>query len=121
MFRKKKISELKLELKQKKIKELVGSMLSNGDVEVYYGPISMEFYIIDRENEVYICISDRSVKLSNHSYLYEVSLPLSIVEGFIKIARQSVQDKVENVKKELIKNEVDLIDKLKKYYEAPKQ
>lgn len=117
MFRKKNVSELKLELKQKKVKQLIESMLSTDSVEVYYAPVSFEYFLVDNFNKTYINISDSSVKISNHLYLYEVFLARSVLEDLCNKARDRVQSKVEIIKKSLVKNEMELIDKLKEQYE----
>ena len=66
--RKKSVNELKLELKQKKIGELLDTMLES-EVEVHFAPISNEYFIIDKQKEINICLSSSSVRIANHKYL----------------------------------------------------
>ena len=113
--RKKSINELKLELKQKKLGELVDAMLAS-NTEVHYAPISQEYFIIDKDNEVHVCLSESSIRVANHSYLYEVTLSAHAMTKYLVKAKQKVEDRTKEIKKELFKNEVDLIDKVKEIY-----
>ena len=113
--RKKSVAELKLELKRKKISELVDAMLAS-EIEVHYAPISQEYFIIDKSNQVNICLSDNSIRVANHAYLYEVNFSMGTMAELIKKAKQKVEEKTTAIKKELFKNEVELIDKVKKLY-----
>jgi effector-binding domain-containing protein len=113
--RKKNREELRFKLKGKKIEELIDEMLEN-DLEINSAPISDEHFIIDREKQISICIKNSSVKISNHSYLYEVSLPLKATEVLIRKIKEKVQQRSDEIKKELFKNEYDLIGKIKELY-----
>lgn len=115
--RKKTRAELKLELKQKKISELIDSML-DASTEIHFAPISKEYFIIDKENEINICLSESSVRIANHYYLYEVNFSLGSMEKYMTKAKQKVEDKASRIKKELFKNEIELIDKIKELYES---
>lgn len=113
--RKKNREELRFKLKGKKIEELVEEMLDN-DLEINSAPISDEHFIIDREKQIFICIKNSSVKISNHKYLYEVTLPLKDTERLMKKVKEKVQQRSDEIKKELFKNEYDLIGKIKELY-----
>lgn len=116
MWKKRKsLAALKIKLKQKKIKELIDSMLL-ANVEVRSAPISREYFLIDKENRVNILISESSVKICNHDYLYEVSVSANEAAVFIKKIQNKIQQQSEELKKELFKNEVNLIDKIKSIY-----
>lgn len=116
MFKRRKDrGELRFQLKSKKIEELVDDMLAS-DLEINCAPISDENFIIDREKQIFICIKNSSVKISNHQYLYEVTLPLKDTDRLIKKIREKVQQRSDAIKKELFKNEYDLIGKIKELY-----
>ena len=115
-FKKKKnISTLKLELKQKKVGELIDTMLK-ADLEIHFAPLSDEYFILDRERSISICISDSFVKIANHSYLYEVPFSLSAATIYMNKVRDKIQEKAENIKKNLFRNEIDLIGNLTEMY-----
>lgn len=117
MFKRKKtITNLKLELKKKKIKEVLELMLDS-DSEVHYAPITKEYFIIDKKNELNICLSEDSVKISNHMFLYEVSFSLELATKYMNIAKQKVEDRAMKIKGNLFKNQVELLNNLKKLYE----
>lgn len=116
-FKKKKnMSELKIELKQKKICELISTLLDS-DTEIHFAPISNEYFIVDKEKQISVWLSDRAVKISNHQYLYEVTFKLSLMEKYMNKAKNKVEEKTTKIKKDLFKNEVDLIDKIKNLYD----
>lgn len=116
---KKKISKLKLELKQKKVGELIDTMLKS-NLDIHYAPLSQEYFILDRERSISICISDSSVRISNHKYLYEVPFSLNVATIYINKVRDKIQEKAESIKKDLFRNEVDLINQITKIYETDK-
>jgi len=114
--RKKSMSELKLELKQKKICGLIDKLL-NSNSEIYFAPISNEYFIIDKDKQINAWLSDTSVRIANHQYLYETNLKLSSMEKYMKKAKNKVEEKTIQIKKELFKNEIDLINKISSLYE----
>lgn len=113
--RKKSVEELKLELKQKKIGELIDSMLES-NIDIHYAPISDEYFVIDKVNQISICLSHTSVRIANHEYLYEVNFSGNTTFKYMTKAKQKVEDRAKKIKKDLYKNEVDLIDKIKSLY-----
>lgn len=113
--RKKSVNELKLELKQKKIGELLDGMLDS-EVEVHFAPISDEYFIIDKEKQISICLSNSSVKIANHQYLYEVNFSGNTMIKYMSKAKDKVEERTRAIKKELFKNEVELIEKIKNLY-----
>jgi len=114
--RKKSMSELKLELKQKKICELISTLLDS-DTEIHFAPISNEYFIIDKDKQINVWLSSTSVRIANHQYLYEVTFKLSSMEKYMKKAKNKVEQKTKQIKKELFKNEIDLITKISSLYE----
>lgn len=114
--KKKKVSELKLELKQKKIGSLIDAMLE-ANLEIHYAPLSKEYFILDRDKSISVCLSEDSVRISNHDYLYKVPFSLITADIYIDKVRKKIQEKAENIKKNLFKNEINLIDKITELYE----
>jgi hypothetical protein len=113
--RKKTVDELKLELKQKKIGELIESMLES-NIDIHYAPVSDEYFMIDKDNQLSICLSSSSIRIANHQYLYEVNFSGNDTFKYMEKAKQKVEEKAKNIKKGLYKNEVELIDRLKGFY-----
>lgn len=115
-FKKKKtVGELRFIVKEKKIAELVDVMLSS-DLELHTAPLSDEYYILDRRNEIYIWLTLSSIKIANHDFRYEVSLSGAEVDLLIKKVKKKIQSNSDSIKAELFKNEVGLIDKIKNLY-----
>ena len=115
-YRKKKIRELKLKLREKKIGELIDNMLKS-ELEIHLAPITREYFILDHEKKISICISEDSVKVANHNYLYEVSVSANLAAKYIDKVRQKIQDRSTTIKKELFKNEIELIENIKNLYD----
>ena len=114
---KKSIDALKLELKQKKVTELLEAMLSY-DVEIHFAPISGEYFIVDDTNHINVSLSNTSVKIANHKYLYEVNFSLGSMEKYMKMAKEKVEERANRIKKELFSNEIHLIGQITKMYKS---
>jgi hypothetical protein len=115
LAKKKGPADLRFELKQKKIITLVDKMLE-AEVEVTLAPISEEYFIVDKSREIYISLSDSLIRISNHSYLYEISCTSVLMSKLMAKAKLKVEEKANRIKKELFKNEIELLDKLNKLY-----
>jgi hypothetical protein len=115
LSKKKEPADLRFELKHKKIIDLVDKMLES-NVEVTLAPISDEYFIVDKDKQVYISLSDSLIRISNHSYLYEVTCTSVLMSKLMGKAKLKVQDQANKIKKELFKNEIQLIDKIDKLY-----
>lgn len=111
--RKKSQLELRLELKDKKIMELVEKMLES-DLEIHAG--SDEYLILDREKQIFVCINDSMIRICNHDYTYEVPISGNQATKYGKKVREKIQTGIDNIKKEIFKNEIDLIDHIKSIY-----
>lgn len=115
MFWKNKLEKSKLKLKESKVEELIDKMI-NQQLDIHYSPISEEYFILDRDNKISICISDYSVRICNHDYLYEINLSIGVCESIKSKIKKSIQSKVDIIKKELFKNELDLVGKISNIY-----
>lgn len=107
--------DLKQALKVKKLKELITLMLKS-DLEVFYAPYDNQYFIIDKEQLCYICISDLYAKVTNHNFLYNISMSSNESAPILKLIEQKIKLNCDKIKKELFKNELDLLDKLKNNY-----
>ena len=115
LSKKKTPADLRFELKQKKIISLVDNMLES-DIEVTLAPISEEYFISDKEKQVYISLSDSLIRISNHDYLYEISCTSHLMSKLMGKAKIKVEEQANKVKKELFKNEITLLDKINNLY-----
>jgi len=113
--RKKSISALKIELKQKKILELLDGMLMS-NTDIHFSPTSDEYFILDRDKQVFLLLSGSSIKICNHKYRYEIALSGREVIIFTNRIRKSISSRCTNIKKELFSNEISLIDQIKDLY-----
>src|SRR5690606_16932191 len=75
-------------------------------------PISDEYFIIDEENQIFICIEDDKVTISNHTFLYKKFFNLSVTTEFKKAVRESIEREMQELKKSLFKNETELLQKV---------
>lgn len=108
--------DTKYRLKQKKMRELIESMLKS-NVDIHYGPNTGEYFIVDMENSISVLVTDKRVKLANHLYTYESPFNIGYIEGLKKLVKNEVQRRTDAIKKELFKNEIDLFNKISKIYE----
>lgn len=99
---------------EKYIKEIVQYFSENDNVKKLISPISEEYFLIDDENQIYICIGNGNFSLSNHKFLYEKVFNLSFTEELKKQIRHNMETEMQALKKSLFKNETDLLDKVLK-------
>ncbi|MGS2738825.1 hypothetical protein [Sinomicrobium sp. M5D2P17] len=97
---------------EKYIKEIVQYFSENDNVKKLISPISEEYFLIDDENQIYICIGNGNFSLSNHKFLYEKVFNLSFTEELKKQIRHNMEIEMQALKKSLFKNETDLLDKV---------
>lgn len=116
MFKRKKSQlELRMELKDKKIMELVERMLES-NLEIHAAPISKEYLILDREKQIFVCITESIIRVCNHAYTYEVPISGNQATKYMKMVQNQIQKESDAIKKEIFKNEIDLIDHIKNIY-----
>ncbi|MCX2679683.1 hypothetical protein OOZ15_07000 [Galbibacter sp. EGI 63066] len=94
---------------EKHIQDIVSKYAENDAVKKMISPISDEYYLIDNDKEISLCIEDGKVTLSNHKFLYEKHFRLSFTENLKKQMRQSMENEMQELKKSLFKNETDLL------------
>ncbi|RNL83396.1 hypothetical protein ED312_15070 [Sinomicrobium pectinilyticum] len=99
---------------EKYIKEIIQYFSENDNVKKLISPISEEYFLIDDENQIYICIGNGNFSLSNHKFLYEKVFNLSFTEELKKQVRHNMEIEMQALKKSLFKNETDLLDKVLK-------
>ncbi|MGS2764679.1 hypothetical protein [Sinomicrobium sp. M5D2P9] len=97
---------------EKYIKEIIQYFSENDSVKKLISPISEEYFLIDDENQIYICIGNGNFSLSNHKFLYEKVFNLSFTEELKKQVRHNMETEMQALKKSLFKNETDLLDKV---------
>lgn len=97
---------------EKYIKDIIQYFSENDNVKKLISPISEEYFLIDDENQIYICIGNGNFSLSNHKFLYEKVFNLSFTEELKKQVRHNMEIEMQTLKKSLFKNETDLLDKV---------
>ena len=95
------------------IVEIINNYSEDSSIKKLISPISDEYYLLDEENQVSICISDNEVILSNHVYLYKKSFNLSFTEDLKKQVKQHMEKEMQALKKTLFNNEINLLEKIK--------
>lgn len=103
LFKKKEMSE-----DEKLVKDIVEKYLKKS-VPKFVAPISQEYIIRDDENQVFICIGHGFVNISNHRFLYKKNFSLSFTETLCKGVRRAIEKERQDLKNQLFKNEVELL------------
>lgn len=117
-FKKKKINmqQAKIKLLQEKIFSLVVKILESG-AEICHAPESDQYFLVDKKNSISIGVTQSRVRVANHVYTYTETLPLEFLEKTKKVIRKTMEARALALKKELFRNEVDLLDKISKLYD----
>ncbi|MBC9797535.1 hypothetical protein [Sinomicrobium weinanense] len=97
---------------EKYIKEIVLYFSEKESVKKLISPISDEYFLMDDENQIYICLGNGRFSLSNHKFLYEKIFNLSFTEELKKQVRHSMEAEMQALKKSLFKNETNLLHKV---------
>ena len=77
-------------------------------------PISDEYFLIDSENEISICIGDEHVTLSNHIFLYKKIFGLSFTDKLKKTVKENMEKEMQLLKQSLFNNETNLLSNVLK-------
>jgi hypothetical protein len=117
MFGNKKVSMSKgrVKLSEDKITKLIDEMLKS-KVPIKFAPNSDEYFMVDEEKGISLCLEQSKVKVANHNFLYHVPLQLAFVESQKKKLASVLEERTQALKKSLFKNEIDLLDKITKLY-----
>ncbi len=91
------------------IRDIVENYLGRKDVQKLVNPVLNEYFLIDRANDISLCIRDSNVEISNHKFLYRRQIPLKLSDILTKKIANKIGDEVQEVKRELFKNEIDLL------------
>lgn len=118
--RKKEMSELRLDLKQKKITELITSMLESS-AEVHNSPLSSEYFVLDKKRGINAIITESYVKISSDTYRYELPLSLNQSEKLINSIKEVIRDRSEMIKKKLFSDEMSMLENLRLTYGGKKE
>ena len=73
-------------------------------IQKLMSPISDEYFLIDSENEISICIGDEHVTLSNHIFLYKLK----------KTVKENMEKEMQLLKQSLFNNETNLLSNVLK-------
>lgn len=115
MFRKKfNIKKGKEKLLVAKISTLVDTMLTN-NCEIFISTTNDEVFLLDKKNKISLCLEHSNIKVANHDFLYNETLPLKEIEKQKTKVKEVLNSQYNSLKKELFKNKIDLLDKLINY------
>ena len=101
------------------IKDIVISNSENDNIKKMISPISDEYFLIDNENQISICISDGKIVFSNHVFLYEKTFNLSFTDSLKKLVKENMEIEMQDLKKSLFKNETALLSKVLRLANKP--
>lgn len=91
------------------IKSIVERFLKDEDIKKLVNPIQQEYFLIDSKSGINILIRDSNIEISNHRFLYRRQVSLSFSDTLSKKIAIKIGEDVQKVKKELFKNEIDLL------------
>lgn len=91
------------------IKSIVERFLKDEDIKKLVNPIQQEYFLIDSKSGVNILIRNSNIEISNHKFLYRRQVSLSFSDALAKKVAIKIGEDVQKVKKELFKNEIDLL------------
>lgn len=94
------------------VRDIVRQFLENGRVEKLISPESDEYFLLDKQEGVSVCICHGKVTISNHIYLYKQDFELPLTEQLIKEIRSAIEKERQELKKELFFNEIELLRKI---------
>lgn len=94
------------------VKDIIVQYSERESIKKLISPISDEYFIIDEANQIFICITDDKVTISNHTFLYKKFFNLSFTEELKKTVRESMEKEMQVLKKSLFKNETELLSKV---------
>lgn len=94
------------------IRDIIIKYLNDDNVQKMVSPSSGEFFLINSKEHINICVSDKKIIISNHTYRYEKEFELALVDKLIKIIRDSIEDDRQRLKKSLFHDEIDLLRKI---------
>lgn len=83
-------------------------------------PISDEYFIIDEENQIFICIEDDKVTISNHTFLYKKFFNLSVTTEFKKAVRESIEREMQELKNRFLKTKLNYFKRFLKWLKTKK-
>lgn len=91
------------------VKEIIENYSKKDHIKKMVSPLSDEYFLIDEEHEVYVCIGYDKVTLSNHKFLYKKFFPFHFIEVLQKIVKENMESEMQELKKSLFKDETDLL------------
>ena len=96
-----------------------GSILDD-NIHIKVVPIKnsalVDYLLVDEVNQVSISIEDRKITMCNHDYFYNDNFNLNFTDEMKKIIREHLEKERLELKKELFKNKINLLHKIKKIY-----
>ncbi|AUS05661.1 hypothetical protein [Pseudotamlana carrageenivorans] len=92
--------------------DIIKNYSEDQSIKKLISPISDEYYLLDEKNQVSICIADDEIILANHIYLYKKAFNLAFTSDLKKIIKKQMEKEMQDLKKTLFKNEINLLDKI---------
>lgn len=94
------------------VRDIVRQFLTNERVEKLISPESNEYFLLNKQAGVSVCISDGKVLIANHMYLYKQDYQLSLTDSLKKEVRAAIEKERQELKKELFINEISLLQRI---------
>lgn len=92
--------------------DIIKNYSEDQSIKKLISPLSDEYYLLDEKNQVSICIADDEIILANHIYLYKKAFNLAFTSDLKKIIKRQMEKEMQDLKKTLFKNEINLLDKI---------
>lgn len=107
LFNKKPLTE-----DEQKMKDLVDRIISAEKTKFQHSPINHEIIVLNREKQIFLLIEDDGITVSNHDFTYKRQFRLNFISQIKSIVNQRIEQERQELKKELFKNEMQLLDKI---------
>lgn len=104
-------------LEYRKLEEVIKDMLKEKGVTRMIAPYTDEYFLIDTKREIYACIENGQVRISNHDYNMVSKTSIRFTDKLKGTIRAVLEVERQLLKKELFKNKIDLIDKIGAIYQ----
>lgn len=102
-------------LVEKKVSTIVDKLLENkseNNTKIVINSSTQDVLLVDNDSQISVCLEHSGVKIANHDFLFYENLPLKFVENMKSKVLKEHSNRFKVLKKELFKNEVDLLDKI---------
>jgi hypothetical protein len=97
------------------VMEIIESLFNSKDTECITAPISGKYYITNKKLQYWVMVGDNFITITNHRFTYTMNLSVLFYDNLVKMIRDFIEKDREEFEKEVFKNELDLLNNIKKF------